>query len=104
MVIDIAFEYIKPAFSGFYKLNLIKIFLYAPLEYRVEKIKELYDDSDDEAMQYIQKSDKARSDYYELISNQVWGDKEYYDLCLNCKLGNEEIVKIICDYVKNFNK
>lgn len=84
--------------------NLIKIFLYAPLEYRVEKIKELYDDSDDEAMQYIQKSDKARSDYYELISNQVWGDKEYYDLCLNCKLGNEEIVKIICDYVKNFNK
>lgn len=45
----------------------------------------------------------ARAAYYEVISNQTWGSKENYDLCLNCEMGAYAIVKIICDYVKNKN-
>lgn len=80
--------------------NLIKVFLYAPLDYRINKIKEIYKDNDEEAKKYALKSDKARATYYELISNQGWGNKENYDLCIDCQLGNEKIVNIICDYVK----
>lgn len=42
--------------------------------------------------------------YYEVISNKIWGDKSNYDLCLDCKLGNETIKDIICNYVKSLNK
>ena len=81
--------------------NLVKIFLYASLDYRISKVKEIYEDNDSQAKKYIKKSDKSRSSYYEIISNQQWGNKEYYDLCLNCEMGNEKVVKIICDYIKN---
>jgi putative MATE family efflux protein len=81
--------------------NLIKIFLYAPLEYRVDKVKEIYKDTYHEAKKHIIESDKSRSLYYGVISNQSWGAKENYDLCLNCEIGNEMIIKTVCDYVKN---
>lgn len=81
--------------------NLIKIFLYAPLEYRINKIRELYNDSYQDAKKYVAKSDKSRASYYEVISNKTWGNKENYNLCLDCDKGNEAIVKTICEYVKN---
>lgn len=79
--------------------NLVKIFLYAPLDYRINKIKEIYKDDDKTAKKYAVNSDKARANYYELISNQVWGNKENYDLCIDCRLGNDKVVSIICDYI-----
>ena len=80
--------------------NVIKIYLYAPMNYRIKKVQEIYKDSLKKAKENILKSDKARSSYYEVISNRIWGDKNNYDLCLNCEIGNDLIVKIICDYVK----
>ena len=81
--------------------KLIKIFLYAPMDYKIKNIKNNYKDSDKEAEKNVNKSTKLRATYYELISNQTWGMKENYDLCLNCKVGNEMIINTICDYVKN---
>ncbi|MBQ9279890.1 MAG: MATE family efflux transporter [Clostridia bacterium] len=80
--------------------HLIRIFLYAPLEYRVSKIKEMYHDTYKDAKRHVLDSDKSRAAYHEVISNQPWGDKKYYDLCLNCEIGNEKIQEIICDYVQ----
>lgn len=80
--------------------NLIKIFLYAPLEYRINKVKEMYHDTYKEAKKHVLDSDKSRSSYYEVISNQSWGKKENYDLCLNCEMGNDKIVNIICEYIE----
>lgn len=81
--------------------NLIKIFLYAPLEYRIGKVKEMYKDTYKEAKRHVLDSDKSRSAYYEIISNQSWGKKENYDLCINCEIGNENVIDIICEYIKN---
>lgn len=81
--------------------NLIKIFLYAPLEYRIKKVQEMYKDSYKSAKKHVLESDKSRASYYEVVSNQAWGNKENYDLCLNCEIGNDAIVKIICEYIKN---
>lgn len=83
--------------------NLIRIFLYAPLEYRINKVKEMYNDTYKEAKKHVLDSDKSRASYYEVISNQSWGNKENYDLCLNCEIGNNRIVEIICEYIKNKN-
>lgn len=84
--------------------NLIRVFLYAPLEYRINKVKEMYNDTYKEAKKHVLDSDKSRSSYYEVISNQPWGKKENYDLCLNCEIGNDAIVKVICEYIQNRNK
>lgn len=84
--------------------KLVRIFLYAPLEYRLNKVMEIYYDSHEDALRYIHKSDHSRKSYYEVISNKIWGDKSNYDLCLDCKLGNETIKDIICNYVKSLNK
>lgn len=80
--------------------NLIKIFLYAPLEYRINKVKEIYNDTYDDAKKHVLESDKSRAKYYEIISNKPWGRIENYDLCLDCQIGNDKATKIICDYIK----
>lgn len=80
--------------------NLIKIFLYAPIKYRINKIKEMYKYTYNEAKKHISQSDKSRASYYEIIANKKWGDKENYDICLNCSIGNDKIIDIICEYIK----
>ena len=80
--------------------NLLKIFLYAPLEYRINKVQEMYKDTYQETKKHVLDSDKSRSSYYEVISNQKWGNVSNYDLCLNCEIGNQKIVDIICSYIK----
>ena len=80
--------------------NLIKVFLYAPSEYRINKIKEMYKDTYKEAQKHVIKSDKSRASYYEIIANKKWGEKENYDICLDCSIGNDKIINIICEYIK----
>ena len=81
--------------------NLVKIFLYAPLEYRINNVKKMYKDTYKEAKKHVLNSDKSRAAYYEIISNKSWGKKENYDLCINCEIGNDKVVDIICDYINN---
>lgn len=83
--------------------RLIKIFLYADSDYKIKNIQNNYKDTKKEAEKNIEKSTKSRAMYYEIISNQTWGMKENYDLCLNCKVGNDMIIKTICEYIKNRN-
>ena len=81
--------------------NLIKIFIYATMDYKIENVMKNYGDNEKQAKNHILDSDKSRSNYYSAIANRNWGDKNNYDLCIDAKIGNENVVKIICDYVKN---
>ena len=63
-----------------------------------------YKDSKKEAIKHINKSNEARANYYKMISNLTWGDKNNYDICLNCKLGNKAIVETLKEYIKNNRK
>ena len=81
--------------------NLIKVFIYANIDYRIKNVMKNYGDTEKEAKDHIQTSDKSRSKYYSAIANKIWGDKNNYDLCIDAKIGNDQVVKIICDYVKN---
>ena len=81
--------------------SLIRVFLYAPLEYRIDRIKEMYNDTYQDAKRHVLESDKSRASYYEIISNQSWGKKENYDLCINCEIGNDRVANVICEYIEN---
>lgn len=81
--------------------NLVKVFLYADEDFKVKKIMEMYGDSEVKAKENMKKSNIARSNYYSLITNKVWGDKENYDLIVNANDSEENIVKKIEMFIKN---
>lgn len=83
--------------------NLVKIFIYAPMDYKIKNIMKNYNDTEELAKKHIIDSNKSRSNYYSIIANKTWGDKNNYDLCLDSKIGNENVVKIICTYIKSKN-
>lgn len=84
--------------------NVIKIFLYAPEEYKVQNIMKIYNDNKTEAKRRIADSDKSRADYYSVVSNRKWGEKENYNLCLDCSVGNDKITDTIIDFIREYQK
>ena len=84
--------------------NLVKVFIYAPMDYKIKNVMKNYGDSEKDAKKHIIDSAKSRANYYSAIANKTWGDKNNYDICIDAKVGNENVVKIICDYIKNLEK
>ncbi len=84
--------------------NVIKVFIYAPKEYRIKNIMAMYHDTYEESQKNIEKSDKNRASYYKIISSKEWGNPENYDLCLNSSIGKEKTAEIICDYINKITK
>lgn len=80
--------------------NLIRVFIYAPKEYRIKNVMEMYNDSEKDAYKNMEKSDKNRASYYKIISGKNWGDPRNYDLCIDSSIGKEKTAEIICNYVR----
>ena len=80
--------------------NVIRIFIYAPNEYRIQQIMKMYGDSKEEAAEYMRQSDYARASYYRNISGKKWGDPHNYTLCIDVSIGVEQCVKQICNLYK----
>ncbi|MDO4617273.1 MAG: MATE family efflux transporter [Lachnospiraceae bacterium] len=83
--------------------RVVRIFLYAPEEYRIGNIMKNYEDSYKDAKKHIQDSDVSRARYYDVIAGKTWGDKDNYDLCINCEIGDEKVKELICSYVKSIS-
>lgn len=79
--------------------DVVRIFIYAPEEYRIQRIMDVYGDTREEAMNFIKKSNDARAAYYQNISGYTWGDRKHYDLLIDASCGLEETADIIIQYV-----
>lgn len=71
------------------------------MDYKIKNIMKNYGDNEKQAKKNILDSNKLRANYYSVIANQIWGDKNNYDLCIDSKIGKENAAKIICDYIKS---
>ena len=80
--------------------NIVRIFITAPKEYRMNKVMEMYGDSKEQAKKSIERSDMARSSYYKSITNKKWGDSHGYELCVDSSIGVEATANLILAYVK----
>ncbi|MDO5422456.1 MAG: cytidylate kinase family protein [Eubacteriales bacterium] len=80
--------------------NIVRIFIYAPKDYRVEQVMEIYGDSRDEAERNIRRSDAARSSYYQAVSDRIWGDMGNYELMVDSSIGIHASADVICKYVE----
>ena len=79
--------------------DVIRIFIYAPEEYRIKQIMKLYGDSRKDAIKNIKRSDEARALYYKKISGLTWGDRHNYDLVVDSSIGVEKSADLIYNYI-----
>ncbi len=80
--------------------DVVRVFIYAPEEYKIKRVMEVYGDSREDAKKNVHRSDSARASYYKNISGRTWGDKKNYELVIDSSVGVEESVETICAYLK----
>ncbi len=79
--------------------HIVRVFIYAPEEYRMKRVMEVYGDSIEEAKRNIYRSDEARAAYYKNISGKSWGERHNYDFLVDSSIGIENCAKAIYDYI-----
>ena len=84
--------------------NVMNVFIYAPKDFRIKNIMEMYHDDLDAATENVKKSDHARSSYYRNISGKKWNDPSNYTMCIDSSVGMELCAQQICDLYNNLNK
>lgn len=86
--------------------NCLNIFIYADEASKIKHLCELFFDlNEQKARDMIAKKDKQRQSYYNYYSSKKWGRADSYDLCVNsAKLGVEGTVKLIIQYVEDFEE
>ena len=84
--------------------DVVRVFIYAPQEYRIARVMEIYGDTRVEAEKNIRKSDDARAAYYKSISGSDWGDRRHYDLMVDSSIGVVASAKVVEDYAAGFEK
>lgn len=83
--------------------DVIRIFIYAPEDYRIKRIMEVYGDSEQDAKKNIRRSDEARASYYKNISGKSWGNRHNYDLLIDSSINIENSAAAICQYVQSIS-
>lgn len=79
--------------------NVVRIFIHAPQDYRMQRVMDVYGDTPKEARVNIERSDKARASYYEHISGTHWGDARNYELTVDSSDGVEKTAQFIVRYI-----
>ena len=77
--------------------DVLSIFIHAPLESRIRRVKEDYQEVHDDYNNYVTKRDKGRSNYYNYYTTKKWGHLKNFDLTINSDLGIDEVATIIAD-------
>lgn len=85
--------------------DLVRIFIKADMPFRIKTIMQRKGLNEEQARKLIKEVDKDRSSYYRYYTDQVWGDCEYYDLCIDSsRLGVDGSVKVIKAYIEALKK
>ena len=86
-------------------IELINIFIYSPIQERINRIAKIFDLTEKQAKDKIQNSDKQRKTYYSYYSNRDWGKMSNYDLCINsAKSGIEKTADMIVEFIRSIDK
>lgn len=77
--------------------NCFNIFLYAPLDYRINHISKDYKLDEKSAEKMVKKIDKQRHNYYKYVTGKNRGDREFKDLMIDVSyFGIEGTIELVC--------
>ena len=81
--------------------DLVRVFIMADEDYRIKTMMARQGLSEDAARKLIRQVDKDRASYYKYYTDQIWGERENFDLILNsAKIGVDGCVKLIESYIE----
>ena len=81
--------------------DLVSVFILGDMDERLKCLERRQGLDESAARKKIKEVDKDRSSFYKYYSDQVWGDAQNYDLCINSsKLGVAGTVETIMSYIK----
>lgn len=79
----------------------VSVWIKADLSKRIERIKRMYDLSENKAADLIQKTDKRRASYYNYYSSKKWGEAKSYDLCIDTgEIGIDGAIEVILKFIE----
>ena len=85
--------------------DLVRVFILAGTDFRIRTLMQRKGIGEDAAKKLLKEVDKDRSSYYKYYTDQIWGESEYYDLCLDSsRIGVEGAVQVIRSYVDALKK
>ncbi len=73
----------------------LRVFLHAPLEYRVQRLMCTEGFEEKEARRRLRQTDRRRAAYYQYYTNRTWGVAWHYHLCIDTSLGEERAREMI---------
>lgn len=81
--------------------DCLKVFVHADKQYRLQRAIETEKLAKDEAEEFLRKSDKRRSGFYNVHTGWKWGDMERFDICLDSgSLGIDCCVDVLAGMMK----
>ena len=82
--------------------NVFSFYIEAPRDFCLKNVMGKMDVTEEEAHRLISDTDKYRAEFYKYVTGgNYWTNPVNYDMTLNsAKVGKENCVKVICDYVK----
>lgn len=81
--------------------DCLKVFIHADKNYRIERAIETEKLAKSDAEDFLRKSDKRRSSFYNTHTGWKWGDMTKFDLCLNSgSMGLDTCVELLADMMK----
>ncbi len=84
--------------------DCFSVFVHSDMDHRIKRITELYNKSEKQARDMINKTDKSRASYYNYYTNKKWGSADSYDLTVNSGcLGIDGAIRTIIEAVKIFD-
>lgn len=79
-------------------VDLLRVFIHAPLQDRIQRIRRIHSCSVQDAQLMIRKSDQERRKYYSCYTEKAWGAQENYDVSLSSAYwGIDRCVNLLAD-------
>jgi len=80
-------------------IQKVDLFMFADMDYRIARIKRIYNLTDSQAKDKIVKTEKKRRTFYNYYSNGNWGNAAEYDLCINVSnIDSDTAIELVKKY------
>ncbi len=80
--------------------DVLNVFVFAPLEYRMERLRRRFADDEKEILKAIARVDEERAAYIREFHDSEWKDPSLYQLWINGKMGTEAAAELIVSAVQ----
>ena len=82
------------------RTDVLHVFIHAPMEERIERVRDTYHEIEKDYKKYLTKLDKQRANYYNHYTGIKWGSSDIYDLVYSTDLGIDAVVDSIARFAK----